>query len=65
MVSPSSSPDPLVSPAQVSARLTTDLQARAIRLTAQLAWNLIVTEIPRLSKEAENAQRVQHPQTPV
>lgn len=64
MVSPSSSPDPSVSPAQVWACLTSDLQARAIRLMAQLAWNLIVADIPRPSKEIENAQCVQHPQAP-
>ena len=40
-----------VSPAQVWARLATDLQERAIRLMAQLAFNLVFTRSDGNGKE--------------
>ena len=40
----SSTTDPLVSPAQVWRHLSTDLQVHVIRLLAQLAAHLVLTE---------------------
>jgi hypothetical protein len=65
MVTPSSPTDSLVSPAQVWARLATDLQLRAIRLMAQLALNLVATQAEWPSKESEHAQLTHRPQTSV
>ena len=54
----------LVSPAQVWARLTTDLQVRAIRLMAQLALNLVAVPDERPLEESEHVSLTHHPQTP-
>jgi len=56
--------DQLVSPAQVWARLTTDVQARAICLMAQLALNLVAAPNERPPKESEHAALTHPPQTP-
>ena len=55
--------DQLVSPAQVWTRLAIDLQARAIRLMAQLALNLVAAPDERPPEESEHASLAQHPQT--
>jgi hypothetical protein len=57
--------DQLVLPAQVWTHLATDLQARAIRLMAQLALNLVAAPDERPLKESEHVSLTQHPQTPV
>jgi hypothetical protein len=54
----------LVSPAQVWTCLTTDLQARAIRLMAQLALNLVAVPDERPPKESEHAALTHRSQTP-
>ena len=51
MVMHSSTTDQMVSPAQVWRHLSTDLQVHVIRLLAQLAAHLVLTEI-----EEEHAQ---------
>ena len=56
--------DQLVSPAQVWAHLTTDLQVRAIRLMAQLALNLVAVPDERLLEESDHVSLTHHPQTP-
>lgn len=55
----------LVSPAQVWARLAADLQARAIRLMAQLAFNLVAAraEWP-VKEETHHAIPPYAPQNP-
>ena len=55
MSHPDAVPDPLVSPAQVWARLAADYQTRAIRLLAQLAFNLLVAQADSLVQEADYA----------
>ncbi len=57
-----------VSPAQVWARLATELQERAIRLMAQLAFNLAATQAGWLVAEDKESNHVippYHPQDPV
>ncbi len=56
--------DQPVSPAQVWARLTTDVQTRAIRLMAQLALNLVAAPDERPPKESEHAPLTRRSQTP-
>lgn len=56
--------DQLISPAQVWARLTTDVQTRAIRLMAQLALNLVAAPDERPPKESEYAPLTHRSQTP-
>jgi glycosidase len=56
-----------VSPAQVWARLATELQKRAIRLMAQLAFNLAATQSGWLVAEDKVSSHVvppNHPQDP-
>ena len=56
-----------VSPPQVWARLATELQKRAIRLMAQLAFNLVATQSGWLVAEDEVFDHVSppnHPQDP-
>jgi hypothetical protein len=58
----------LVPPAQVWARLATELQKRAIRLMAQLAFNLAATQSGWLVAEDKESNHVippYHPQNPV
>ena len=50
-----------VSPALVWARLATELQKRAIRLMAQLAFNLIATQSGWLVAEDEVSDHVSPP----
>ena len=53
-----------VSPAQVWARLATDLQERAIRLMAQLAFNLVFTRSDWHGKEPNRDDTSQQTQDP-
>jgi len=53
-----------VSPAQVWARLATDLQERAIRLMAQLAFNLVFTRSDWNGKEPNRDGTSQQTQDP-
>jgi hypothetical protein len=54
-----------VSPAQVWARLATDLQERAIRLMAQLAFNLVFAPSDGNGKEPNRDGTSQQAQDPV
>jgi hypothetical protein len=54
----------LVSPAQVWARLATDLQERAIHLMAQLAFNLVFTPSDDNGKEPSRGGTSQQTQDP-
>lgn len=60
----SSSTDRCVSPAQVWARLAADLQTRAIRLMAQLAFNLVTAQSDWLIKESNHAVQTHYTQNP-
>jgi hypothetical protein len=60
----SSPATPIVSPAQVWARLAADLQARAIRLMAQLAFNLVAAQSDLPIREAHYASLSHPPQNP-
>jgi len=53
-----------VLPTQVWARLATDLQERAIRLMAQLAFNLVATQGEEPRKESDHALPTHRPQNP-
>jgi glycosidase len=56
-----------VSPPQVWTRLATELQKRAIRLMAQLAFNLVATQSEWLvaeDKESDHVIPPSHPQDP-
>jgi hypothetical protein len=56
-----------VSPAQVWARLETELQKQAMRLMAQLAFNLVATQAGWLVAEDKESNHVippYHPQDP-
>ncbi len=64
MLVQSSLVDTPVSPAQVWARLATDLQERAIRLMAQLAFNLVAAQSEWPQKESDHALPTQRPQNP-
>lgn len=55
---------PPMSPAQVWARLTADHRARAIRLMAQLAFNLVAAQPDSPIKECDHVIPTQHPQNP-
>ena len=56
--------DSPVSPAQVWARLATDLQERAILLMAQLAFNLVAAQSEGPGKESGHALSTRRPQNP-
>jgi len=56
--------DSPVSPAQVWARLAIDLQERAIRLMAQLAFNLVAAQSEGPGKESDHAFSTHCPQNP-
>ena len=56
--------DSPVSPAQVWARLATDLQERSIRLMAQLAFNLVAAQSEGPGKESGHALSTRRPQNP-
>jgi hypothetical protein len=58
----SSSIDRQVLPAQVWARLAAECRARAIRLMAQLAFNLVVAQSDSLVKESNHAISSRHAQ---
>jgi len=64
MLVQSSPVDTPVSPAQVWARLATDLQERAIRLMAQLAFNLVAAQSEGPGKESDHALSTHRPQNP-
>jgi hypothetical protein len=54
-----------VSPAQVWARLATDVQERTIRLMAQLAFKLVAAQPPgQPGKESDDALSTDCPQDP-
>lgn len=53
-----------VSPAQVWVYLTADHRARAIRLMAQLAFNLVAAEADSPIKESDHVIPAQHTQNP-
>jgi hypothetical protein len=57
----SSATDRRVSPAQVWARLAADYRARAIRLMAQLAFNLVAAQADLPIKESDHAVPTNHP----
>lgn len=62
-----SSPTNCPPPTQVWARLATELQERAIRLMAQLAFNLVATQSGWLvtkDKESNHASQPYQPQDP-
>lgn len=52
--------DRRVSPAQVWARLAADYRARAIRLMAQLAFNLVTAKADSPIKESDHAVPTNH-----
>jgi hypothetical protein len=56
--------DRLVSPAQVWARLTADLQGRAIHLMAQLAWHAVAAQAAVPLQEAPDDLPSPQPQDP-
>lgn len=56
--------DRRTSPAQVWARLAADYQARAIRLMAQLAFNLVAAETDSPIKESDHVVSTCHAQNP-
>lgn len=58
----SSLTNPFVSPAQVWTRLAADLQRRAIRLMAQLAFNFVAAQCDSPIKESHDAVSTRHPQ---
>ncbi|MBU1752152.1 MAG: hypothetical protein KKA73_31105 [Chloroflexi bacterium] len=60
MSHPSSVPDQPVTPAQVWTRLAADYQARAIRLLAQLAFNLLAAQADAPVQEAHYAVATDH-----
>jgi hypothetical protein len=64
MSQPVSSIDCRVSLAQVWAQLAVDLRARAIRLMAQLALNLVVAQADSPLQEACYVVPTQHAQDP-
>ena len=64
MLVQSSPVDTPVLPAQVWTRLATDLQERAIRLMAQLAFNLVAAQSEWPRKESDHALPTQRPQNP-
>jgi hypothetical protein len=53
-----------VVPVQVWTRLTTDRQTRAIRLMAQLAFNLVLAQCDWAVKELDHAKPTDHTQDP-
>lgn len=64
MHSPSAPADPCVSPVQVWPRLATDRQLRAVRLMAQLAFNLVVALADSAPKEPNYAVAPCHNEDP-
>jgi hypothetical protein len=56
--------DRIVSPAQVWARLTADLQKRAIHLMAQLAWHAVAAQADGSLQEAPDDRSSPQPQDP-
>jgi len=60
MSHPFSATDRRISPAQVWARLAADYRARAIRLMAQLAFNLVAAQADSPIKEADYAVPTDH-----
>ena len=53
-----------VAPTQVWTRLATDCRARAIRLTAQLAFNLVLGQSDLLVEEPNHVEQTRHAQNP-
>lgn len=66
MVSPPSSPDAQVTPAQVWPALSRDLRTRVIGLLAQLALNMVVTRLgsERAGKEGVYVEPTSAPKNP-
>ncbi len=59
-----SSANRFVVPAQVWASLATDLQAHAVWLLAQLAFNLVTAQAEQSSEEVSDANSSQQSQNP-
>lgn len=64
MSDPSPSITRPISPAQVWVCLTADHRARAIRLMAQLAFNLVAAEADSPIKESDHVTPTRHTQNP-